>query len=274
MNRADRASSSFSVHGNSRSYRRLASAKLAAAIAAAVVATAIGRASAETITWGVAQNMTGDSDVLNNGTYFDAITMYQSGSLSVNGVTFNSATISGNVASDGTISVDFNDAVGDYTVAFTTNAPSSTTYSNLVNTGAFGNTSTNDVTIAGLTVGHTYQVESWSFYSGDPNTTDTTYTGTNSVSLNNAIGQYAVGTFLATSTSESFNYESSNAHNFVNDVSVRDLTATPEPASAGFLAMAAAGLLLRRQRNKGRRRRHLPKITSECGPSLDATSAR
>jgi len=112
------------------------------------------------IKWGAAQNMVGDSDIANTGVYFDAVTCFGS-ALTVNGVAFNSLGSGGNPRFDGKISVTFGDAVADYSAPFSTGAPSSANYSNLVNTGAYGELS-NTVTLSNLTVGDTYQIQSWS----------------------------------------------------------------------------------------------------------------
>jgi len=214
-----------------------------------------GPSQAQTIAWGAAQNMTGNPDISTAGTYFDAACAF--GSLTVNNgvagvggtnVLFNALT--GNPASDGKISVTIGDSVGDFTAPFTTSSPSSTSYSNLVNTGVFGEFQ-NTVTIGGsLIVGDTYQVQSWSYYSAD-GTATTTYSGTTPVTLTNATGQFAIGTFTATVSPETYNFTTGGGHNFINAVSVRDITsAVPEPSEALLMGLGLAGLvvLIRRKR--------------------------
>jgi len=220
-----------------------------------------GTSPAQTISWGPAQNMTGNPDISTAGTYFDAVTAGSTqtintgvGGVGGTNVTFNALT--GNPTTDGTISLTIGDAQGDYTAAFTTTSPSSTSYSNLVNTGVFGSGGSSLVKIGGLgglnlITGDTYQVQSWSWYSYDGSTT-TVYNGANTVALTNAVGQYAIGTFVATGPQETYNFSTTGSHNFVNDIEVRNITvATPEPTSAWLILAGFAGLgvYLRRKRS-------------------------
>lgn len=217
---------------------------------------------AQMITWGLAQNMTGNPDISTTGTYYDAASPYGTLTLSngaggVGGtnVTFNALTSagSGNV-SDGTISVTYTDGVGNYGAAFTANSPSSTNYSNLVNTGIFNNGGGDTVTIGGsLVAGDTYQVEVWTYYSGDSSTAATVFssTGGNSVSLLNQTGQYALGTFVATASPEVFSFTADGGHGFVNDVSVRDITGgsvVPEPSTYALLGLGVFALIMLQKR--------------------------
>jgi len=197
---------------------------------------------AQTIVWGSAHNMTGNPDISTVGSYYDAVSL--AGPLTVNNgiagvggtnVLFNAAP--GDPATDGTISITYSDGTGAFGAPFTTGSPSSSSYSTLVNTGAFNAGGSDTVTIGGgLIVGDTYQVESWSYYTGDSGTATTDYSGSagpDSVSLLNATGQYAVGTFVATASPEYYLFTADGGHGFVNDVSVRNLTpvSTPEPAT-------------------------------------------
>ena len=204
-----------------------------------------GSAHAQTISWASAQNMVGDTDVVANGTYFDAISFYSS-ALTVNGVTFNPIS-GGSPATDGKISVDYGDDIGAFGTPFTTTPPSSVAYSNLTDTGAFGAGGFNTVTISGLTINDIYQVQSWSYYTGDSPTATTIYSGTTPVSLLNATGQFAIGTFTATSSSETYEYATSSGHNFVNAISVRDITSdssVPEPSSTLLLGVGFGVLVI------------------------------
>lgn len=224
---------------------------LLTAVATAAFGFAI-QSQAQNIVWGAAQTMTGDTDVLNTGTFFDAVTFYSS-PVTVNGVTFNNFTGAGDVNgnhTDGIIDITNGDGTGAFGAAFSKTSPSSLAYSNLVNTGAFGE-STGKVTISGLTIGDTYDVESWSYYTGDPKTATTTYSGATPVALLTGTGQFAIGTFTATSTSESYTYSATGGnHNFINAVSVFDTV--PEPGTyamlVGGLGMLLAGQGLRRRR--------------------------
>jgi hypothetical protein len=215
--------------------------KLLGLIAALLSMLAVASPSkAQSITWGTAQTMTGNTDVADNGTAYDAVSFFST-PLTINTVTFGSLSTSGNSHTDGIITITNGDGTGAYGASFTTTPPSSTSYSDLVNTGTFGENS-DTVTIGGpLVLGNTYQVESWSYYTGD-GTATTTYSGSTPVSLTNSIGQFSIGTFVATASPETYTYSTGGGHNFVNAVSVRDLTvAVPEPST---WAMMLGGLVM------------------------------
>jgi len=213
-----------------------------------------GTSQAQTILWGVAQNMTGNPDISTAGTYFDAVTagsaqIVNNGVAGSGGINVPFNALTGNPATDGTISLTIGDDQGNFTAPFTTSSPSSASYSNLVNTGVFGAGGSSLVTIGGLgglnlTTGDTYQVQSWSWYSGD-GTATTIYDGANTVSLTNAVGQYAIGTFTATGPQETYDFSTSTGHQFVNVISVRDITvAVPEPSSMTLMVLGLAGMTL------------------------------
>lgn len=202
-------------------------------------------AQAQTIVWGTGQNMVGDTDVLNNGTYYDAVDFYTGqyapgGVATVNGVAFNY--LAGTTShTDGKITVTNNDSTGDYTAAFSTTSPSSATYSNLVNTGAYGENTGGTVTLKGLTAGDTYQIQAWSYYTNDGVSSTVVLSGSTQVTLNDHIGQYAVGTFTADSTgTESFTFTGVGGHDFINTIAVFD--ETPEPSTVALFAVAITGL--------------------------------
>jgi len=207
-------------------------------------------AQAQNILWGSAQTMTGTNDVFNptGSTLLDAIT-FNGSALTINGVTFNPANTSGNSHADGTgiITVTNGDSTGAFGASFTTTAPSSASYSSLLNAGTFGEfTSANSsdlVTLGSvtspLTIGDSYDVEAWSYYTGDDPTTFTTYSGTNTVLLENHIGQYAIGSFTATSATETFNYyiTGPQGHDFINAVSLFQAAPIPEPSTTCSLTI-------------------------------------
>ena len=245
---------------------RIASARASSFSLAALLSVGLlSSAHAASITWGSGQALTGDTDVKNNGTAVDAISI--GGANLVNNVTFNGVQPAGSSLSDGTITVSFGNSYGNYTAPFPTTPPSSTAYSNLVNTGAFGQNSNvgsfNLVTLGGTTqlnIGDVYQVQAFSYYSGDSVAT-TSYTtdamtadqGIAGATVTNSTGGYAVGTFTADAATQSFNYFLTvpfTGHNFLNAVVLRDLTptGTPEPASLGLLCVGAGILMKRRCR--------------------------
>lgn len=212
------------------------------AVATAVFGFAL-QSQAQNIVWDAAQNMVGNTDVLTNGTYFDAVTFHGT-AVTVNGVVFSPL---GSGLSDGTISITTpNGGAGAYGTAFTTESPSSTNYSHLTDTIGFGYYVDGTVTISGLTTGDEYQVQAWSYYA--PGSADTTYTGNNTVVLSATTGQFAVGTFMASGPTETFNYNygaNGGLYDVINAVSVQELV--PEPATYGML-LGGIGMLLAGQR--------------------------
>lgn len=213
-------------------------------------------AQAQTIIWGSAQAMTGDADILTNGTYVDAA-FFGGSKITDDTVTFNPIT-SGHT-SLGFISIQSDGSVNyGGSALFSSASPSSTTYSNLVST--IGYTHYNAaapaplVTLSGLTIGDTYQVEVWAFDGKDSSTAVGTHlTGTTPVMFNNtAAGQYSIGTFTATSGVETFAYAANTGASFevISDVSLRDLGSTPEPTTLALFATAVSGLALQLNRRR------------------------
>lgn len=156
------------------------------------------RLQAASITWGAATTVAGDTDVSTSGTLVYAVRLYSAASSdpTINGVTFTApgtnATITGAINQDG---------IG---------APSgfSAVYQQLLGSDSWGSPTT--VTLNNLTVGTTYQLQVWAndSRSGAAGQQET-FTAGNSVVLNKNVGgtgygQYAVGTFTASSTTQQF----------------------------------------------------------------------
>lgn len=228
----------------------------------AVVGTLIisGSSQAQTIVWGSAHNMVSDSDVVANvGTLFDAGTVHGS-NLTVNGVNFNGLTTTSLppdpyqafLSTDGKISIAMDNSYG--AIGAGNFSGGSTSYGQLVDTTAYSFYLNDKVTLSGLTVGDTYQVQVWSYYAGTTANDTTTLTGTTPVALSPLTGQYAIGTFTASSTTETFEgVFSATGNDFINAIAVFDTTATPEPSTIALFAVAVMGLILQ----LGRKRRVL-----------------
>jgi hypothetical protein len=220
-------------------------------LASGLCLLAVHSAHAQIIVWGSAQNMSGDTDVVVpvSGTLVDAATFYSS-AVTVNTVKFNPLTASSGSYTDasGDISVTTpSGGAGPYTGAFTSSSPSSTNYSNLTSVLGFTVGNTGTVTLSGLVSGQTYQVEAWSFYTGQSVPGSTTFTGTTPVNLVGATGQYALGTFTATGTTETFGYGVNNTdnHAIINAISVFDTSggsAVPEPSTYALIFAGLGGL--------------------------------
>jgi hypothetical protein len=225
-----------------------------------------GRAQAGPITWGTATNISGDSDVNTTGTLFGAFSL-GGPNTTVNGVTFTG------IGSHGTWgNFTFNGTGTLLGVGFiSTNPPFSTlsaAYQELL--GNYGGpvAGSLSLTINGLTVGDQYEFEWWAnlstTYQGGPSLTNQiTATAGNSVQLSSnttgtdgGVGQFVLGNFTATTTSEAITFSGSPT-TFINALQVRDLgpaTATPEPASLTLLGLGSLSLLgygWRRRRQSG-----------------------
>jgi hypothetical protein len=189
--------------------------------------------------------MVGDTDVAANGNSFDAASLYSAAD-TVNGVTFNSIA---STLTDGKITFAPNNSTTGAST-FPTASPSSTNYSHLVSTIAFGYQASSSVVFSNLTLNDTYQVQVFSWYTSPFPNAITTLSGSNTVNLDPSVGQFAIGTFTATAASEKFTLSAQgNGHYDIWDaVSVRDVTATPEPSTYVLLGLGFLSLVVLRKR--------------------------
>jgi len=200
---------------------------------------------AQFITWNSIGTISGDSDVLTNGAYLDAIkssTVLATADDVVNGVTFHLINTSG-AETDGPDYIALsNVSTGGGDGGF---AGGSAAYQNLMRGVSYvARNATGTITLSGLTVGHQYQVQVWNASATSENdlaqlqgTTNTLLNGHN----------FAVGTFTATSLSDSFNFTVPSSGNVtgyagITAISLRDLTAVPEPSTYAMLAAGAVAL--------------------------------
>jgi hypothetical protein len=199
----------------------------------------------QTIAWGAATGITGDNSLLTNGVYVDAFipnTEVTSG-LSVDGITFNAATSSsGSGGSDGVISFDIlsgNNNSYSFTT-FPSTPPSSPAFAAVMNAGGtYENSGAGSgiVTLGGLTVGHNYSVQVFN-YANDNDQGLTTLSGITPVTLSNlpgyggsgTDGEFATGTFTASSTNESFYWNGDGSgYTVLGPISVLDITSLSIP---------------------------------------------
>jgi hypothetical protein len=253
-----------------RSLLRRSSCAVLLAASLAVSATS----QAAPITWGSAQTVSGDSDVSTNGTLVYAYTFGGTAappSATVNGVTFSPFTIPSGIVTSTTVgSVSLAESPGNLFGSNSFGSSSapysalSTDYKAILGSGAYADIPVSiTVTLGGLTSGQDYLVQWWTNNASNSTPifggsfTNTTAVATNSVTLDanttntaGGVGQFAVGTFTASGTTQTFLLsETGGGFNpLINALQVR---AVPEP-SLTLLGMAAAagGLLAWRRRSR------------------------
>ena len=256
-----------------------------------MIATAafMSAAQAQTITWGSATANTGDAELIDGdndpgAVEFDAILpdLNSTSAITVGsalgGLTFNPVTNTGGTAganvptsnSDGKISFSVtNDSQGTGQLNFgfnsyPTSAPSSADFAALMNSGGTyedGGDGAGIVSISGLTIGDSYDVQIFD-RADDGDAGATTYTsGSSSVTLTdgagtggNGVGDFVTGSFTATSGTETFNWAGAGSQfTVLGAVSVTNVTAVPEPSTFALMLGGCAGLVFlvfRRRQNR------------------------
>ena len=216
------------------------------------------------ITWGSAQNITGDSDVSLNGTLVYAYNFgpISVGAITVNGVSFEEFGVTDNLSSVSVGAVTVSESggylrgSGFYDSASSPFSSLSSNYQHLLRYAVTANVpDTITLQLGGLTIGQTYDFQWWSNNSTtDAGWKDTTATATNSVTLfsnsgflnspfnpvEGGLGQYAIGRFTATSTTHSINFNGTTGLPLINAFQLRSISSeVPEPS---MLVIAASGL--------------------------------
>jgi hypothetical protein len=236
-------------------------------LSAALLATTLAAQAAPpvaNITWGSAQNITGDSDVSTLGSLLYAYNAGEAGvtSTTVNGVLFSpyvfphhphQTTTTGSVTF--TESPDYLWSINTLGTVVPPFDFLSGNYATLLSSGGSANSlNTITATLGGLTGGRDYLIQWWSNDSALINGGIFTQTqasqpsgGTSTVTLDSnlsnsvgALGQYAIGTFTATDSFVEFDLNGIGGYLLINAFQVRDVTssAVPEPSQV------AASLLL------------------------------
>ena len=213
-------------------------------------------AQASLITWGSAVDVIdgGASDVLANGAFVDAVTTYgnKSGSdVMLNGVTFQHySSYAGSTLTFGTSGISMTYPTGN--LNFPGSTPT-TDYEKLLGNSMYANHGAGTITLGNLTRDTQYQVQVWGpVWNGavsDVFDGQVTINGYNYSATKHS--QYAVGTFTADANPQVINFVAGlGGYSFApTAVSLRELTAVPEPGSLLALGcLIGSGALLRSRR--------------------------
>jgi hypothetical protein len=244
---------------NSGEYRCIASnadGSAASSIASLTVLPAPG----ESIAWGSVVGITGDNNLVTNGVYFDAFldNTSASGALAADGITFNVATSSSSTGgTDGkiTFAITSGDNNSYSFTSFPSTLPSSAAFAAIMNSGGTyqnGGAGAGQVTITGLTPGHTYSVQVFNYAAdGDPGLT--TLSGVSPATLGNlqgaggpnTYGEVATGVFTATSATEIFHWNGAGSgYTVLGPISVVDVTGVVSLTPPAVSLSTAGGLTL------------------------------
>ena len=203
-------------------------------------------ARAANINWGVgAQDITGDSDVSTNGSLIGAFNFSDTGpSATVNGVTFQSFAVPNNTTNSATMGNFTINSAGNFQSRNTNASSGNAPFSNLSAgyQALLSGFTTGDnpwtLTASGLTIGMQYNFQWWINFSSENATQHTTATAGNSVTLawnpsdtDGGLGQFALGTFTADSTTEVITFDSPDFFGIVSGFQLRQIGPASVPES-------------------------------------------
>jgi hypothetical protein len=221
-----------------------------------LIGLGLGNAQAAIMNWGAAQNITGDLDVSTVGMFLEAYNL-GGATTTINGVQFLGVTFSPGttiaVGPNDTLTDSFNISEANLSSSAAPFSNLSSSYQTLLGTVAGpGVDSPMTLTLSGLTVGVTYQFETWINvsnlqFSGSTNITS----GGNTVGLNQdtsgvvgGLGQFVIGEFTADSNSQAIGFGGDSFADNGYELSI----AAPEPSFLPMLAVFAAALVWVRRR--------------------------
>lgn len=201
------------------------------------------------ITWGTNVTASGDSDVFNGGTLLYAYD-WADNNITVNGVAFTGTTS----ANPGNVSIN---GIGSYYSGYTSSTPPfgnlSSEYKSILTGGEYSSsTPTATMTLNNLTAGHTYAVQVWVSDPRGGGTIGRTeiFAGYNQTTLaynvppaTGGVGQYSIGIFTATGSSQTFSFTgNSGGSTQINALLVSDVTATGyQPVNPATPSLFTAG---------------------------------
>ena len=193
----------------------------------------------QAISWGNARGITGDANLSQVGSYYDALMLNTSvGAVSADGINFNASTsLGGGGYGDGIISYTGSGLNNfSWPNSFPTSSQASSAFASLMDDGGIyqlGGSGTGTVAISGLSFGHLYQIQVFN-YAPDGDAGLTTLGGTTPVMLSNlpgsggisTYGEFATGTFYATNATEFFNWNGAgSSYTVMGCISIRDVSA-------------------------------------------------
>ena len=238
-----------------------------ALVAGGLLLAGTGSARAAAITWGAPANIGADgpNDVSTNGVALYAETWGSSGT-TINGVTFTqdaSQTGDANVAiayTAGGVDRHGEGTGGSGTAYYALTSADSSYFALIQGTDWGANANPGTITLNNLTVGHGYQVEIWEndsrggTYSGRNATLSSTngnsvtlacyYGGNGATSPAGGLGQYAIGTFIASGANQVISITGGgiNAADQINSIQVRDITPGAVNAACSTISPALVSL--------------------------------
>ncbi len=218
------------------------------------------------ITWGTPITISGDGDVLTDGSLVAAFNM-NGPDVTVNGVTFSSFTFPFMATTATNGSFTFTESPGHLLAESSLGSNSapfsnlSANYQSLLSTAiSTDDNNTLTLTITGLVIGQQYEFQWWlnaSNYNGTGSGFRTTATAPNPVSLDDntsnaigGVGQTVVGTFTAGSTSEIITFTGTDSTQ-APTIDAFQLRAVPEPSTMSiFLLGCGIFAAIRSRREK------------------------
>ena len=229
---------------------------------------------AQGVTFGSAQTITGDANLIDAANTSGAINVdaiLPNGNLNngvntgaaetADGITFNAATFTSTSTGDGKITLTANSGsfsqYGNNSGGYPTSGSASSAFAGVMTAGGVFGSGPGVITIlsSALTAGHVYDVQIFNFSNDGVNESTLFTSGSSSVTLfdNNGVGanpatflgQFATGTFTANGANETINFANASGAftPVVGAINLVDITDTPEPSTYGLILLGALVML-------------------------------